>query len=317
MFDSPPSALAVVVVNYGSSALLEQNLVPLARSLAASGRGATIVVVDNLTDRDERARVTGLAAREGWLVELPAANLGFGAGINLGVERAIEAGATTFLLLNPDATISAADATALAMRSAAKPTELLSPRITRPDGSPWFSGADLCLDDGRIHSAARRQPGTGPRVEPWLSGACLVVSDTLWRLVDGFDAEYFLYWEDVDLSHRVQAAGGSVRVCSDLLAVHSEGGTQGGGHESAGGSKSSAYYYYSVRNRMLFAVRNLARDDVRQWRRRIVPIAYETLLQGGRRELLRAGRVIAAVRGVRDAAAIARRALRPSGRPSP
>jgi hypothetical protein len=74
--ESPPASnapagfdlLAIVVVNYGSSALLANNLVPLARSTS----GATVVVVDNFTDDAERARVVELACRESWEVVLPA-----------------------------------------------------------------------------------------------------------------------------------------------------------------------------------------------------------------------------------------------------
>lgn len=302
-----PAPFAVVVVNYGSSALLEQNLVPLSRSLL--GQPSVVVVVDNPTDEVERSRVVELAHLEGWLVELPDSNVGFGAGMNLGVARAAAAGATTFVLVNPDATIPADDVSSLVRQSRSSPMQLLAPLIVRPDGTPWFSGADLYLDEGRIRSSARRAQFAGARVEPWLSGACLVASDTLWRRVGGFAADYFLYWEDVDLSHRVQAAGGSVRVSHEARAVHAEGGTQGGGHQSAGGSKSPAYYYYGVRNRMLFAVANLSPREVRLWRQRMIPVAWETLLQGGRRELLRPTRVAAALRGLRHGWTIARRGL--------
>jgi GT2 family glycosyltransferase len=302
-----PAPFAVVVVNYGSSSLLEQNLAPLTRALA--GQSFVVVVVDNPTDAAERSRVIELARLEGWFVELSDSNIGFGAGVNLGVARATVAEADTFVLVNPDATIPAADVVTLVRESRSSPLQLLAPLIVRPDGTPWFSGADLYLDEGRIRSSARREQFAGARLEPWLSGACLVVSDTLWRRVGGFAPDYFLYWEDVDLSHRVQAAGGSVRVCHEAIAVHAEGGTQGGEHQSAGGSKSPAYYYYGVRNRMLFAVANLGPREVRLWRQRMIPVAWETLLQGGRRELLRPTRVAAAIRGLRHGWAIARRGL--------
>ena len=50
-------------------------------------------------------------------------------------------------------------------------------------------------------------------------------------------------------------------------------------------------------------------DTVRLWRQRMIPVAWETLLQGGRRELLRPTRVAAAIRGLRHGWAIARRGL--------
>ena len=59
--------LAVIVVNFGSSALLEANLVPLARALP----GARVVVVDNRTSDAERVAVLALAARESWETVTP------------------------------------------------------------------------------------------------------------------------------------------------------------------------------------------------------------------------------------------------------
>jgi GT2 family glycosyltransferase len=303
---APPGRFSIVVVNYGSSALLEQNLVPVARAVP----DAQVVIVDNFTDSAERQRTVALVEREGWQAVLPDGNTGFGAGMNLGVARARELGATSYLLLNPDATIAREQLAGLRERSREHPLALLSPRILRSDGSVWFDGADLYPRDGRIRATRNRPTAGGPRWEPWLSGACLLITDRLWQLVGGFDESYFLYWEDVDLSYRVAQAGGSIELCRDLVAVHDEGGTQGVSHRGASHPKSATYYYYNIRNRMLFAARNLRADDVRRWRRNIIPTAYEVLLQGGRRQFLQSpDPLLAALRGIRDGLRIARRAL--------
>src|SRR4051812_18259879 len=97
--------LAVIVVGYGSSRLLEQNLAPLSRRLD----GARTVVVDNRTTDEERQTMRRLSAAEGWELVEPDGNLGFGLGMNAGAERALAEGATHLLLLNPDATIEPAD----------------------------------------------------------------------------------------------------------------------------------------------------------------------------------------------------------------
>ena len=299
--------LAIIVVSYGSAALLERNLVPLTRALPAAG----VVIVDNFTSETERERVRGLAAREGWHTVLPAENTGFGAGMNAGVLRAQQGGATTFLLLNPDATIAADQVGLLLERVVRHPLTLVSPRVLRSDGSVWFDGADLYLNDGRIRATRRRPEFAPARYVPWLSGACLLLTDQLWRLVDGFSEEYFLYWEDVDLSYRVAHAGGATEVCREVSAVHDEGGTQQAVVPGARTPKSADYYYYNIRNRLIFAAKNLRSDDLRRWRRVSLPIAWEVLLQGGRRQFLRSLRPFAAAaRGVRDGQAIARRELR-------
>ena len=90
--------VAIVVVNYASADLLRENLAPLARS----ARSIEVVVVDNFSTAVERADVISLASAENWRTVLPTSNLGFGAGMNAGVELAQSQGAEFLLLLNPD-----------------------------------------------------------------------------------------------------------------------------------------------------------------------------------------------------------------------
>jgi GT2 family glycosyltransferase len=296
-----PRSTAVIVVNYGSSALLSANLAPLSRARP----GLLVVVVDNFTSDGEVTRVSALARAEGWEVVLSPDNVGFGAGMNLGAARALELGARALVLLNPDAVLSPASLDALGGAVEAEPSVMVAPRILRPDGSVWFDGSDLYLDDGRIRSRRRRLEGA--RVEEWLSGACVALSAELWERCGGFDEGYFLYWEDVDLSRRVTRAGGALRVAGDIDVVHAEGGTQGDGAEETGQAKSSTYYYFNIRNRMLFASRHLDDESVRRWGRQALPIAWEVLLQGGRRQLLTSpSTLLIALRAVRDGRRIAR-----------
>lgn len=300
MVNLTQGSLGVIVVNYGSSALLVENLVPLGRALPE----AHIVVVDNLTSAAERSTVVALAETEGWSVELPDSNTGFGVGVNLGAARALRDGARQLLILNPDATIEANAARELVARASAAPLTLLCPRIVRPDGSTWFDGADLHLVDGRLRNP-RHRPAEG--WEPWLTGACLMASSELWELVGGFDDDYFLYWEDVDLSHRVLLAGGDVLVCDDIVATHAEGGTQGEGHASAGLAKSDTYYYFAIRNRLLFAGKHLDDEGLARWLGNARAVAWETLLQGGRRQFLTSlSPLFAARRALRDGRRLAR-----------
>ncbi|MDQ0743982.1 GT2 family glycosyltransferase [Clavibacter sp. B3I6] len=294
-----PALLAVVVVNYGSADLVRENVLPLVERLD----DALLVIVDNRTTDAERERVRALAAHPSSRVHgvYPDGNTGFGTGMNIGVEAARGLGAREFLLLNPDATIEPDQLAVLREAVAADPLALVAPLILRPDGSTWFRGSDLYLADGRIRSAARRAQHPGLAVEPWLTGACLLVTDELWTRVGGFSDDYFLYWEDVDLSRKVVEAGGRLRVVEEAVAVHAEGGTQSAGHESAGQAKSGTYYYHNIRNRLLYGARHLDAAALRRWRLLTPVIAYEVLLQGGRRQFAHpVAPVTAAVRGILD-----------------
>lgn len=298
--------LAVVVVNYASAALLESTLVPLGRA----DPDLSVVVVDNRSTDEERGRAVALGAVEGWTVLTPATNTGFGAGMNLGVAAAFERGADAVLLLNPDATISLESVRVLERAVEADPMLLAAPRIDRPDGTLWSAGHDLDLRDGSMRSRRRRIPGVP--VQEWLTGACLMVSRRLWEAVGGFADAYFLYWEDVDLSARVLAAGGRLAVLEDAVAVHAEGGTQGAGIRSAGTAKSPGYYYFNVRNRAVYAALRLTGEDRARWRRQDLRVLWAVVRQGGRRQVLLAPHrsLLPAWRGLRDGRRAARALVR-------
>lgn len=278
----PHPRCAVVVVSYGSADLLVANLLRVSRE----NPSLSVYVVDNPTTEAERGRVRALCTEHGWAGLYPETNLGFGEGSNRGVERALDDGAQQVMLLNPDAYVDAGSLSLLQEAVTRDPLCLAAPRVLSAAGDVWSAGVDLLLDTGRMRGWARRDDGRAPaRSLPWVSGACLLLSADLWRRVGGFDPDYFLYWEDVDLSARVQQRGGSVRVVPEAVALHDEGAT----HRTSGASaaKSPVYYYYNVRNRMVFATKHLDAADVRRWRQSSLGEARQVLLRGGRRQLLR------------------------------
>ncbi|MEU4361796.1 glycosyltransferase [Promicromonospora sp. NPDC023987] len=265
--------VALVVVNYGSSGLLATNL---PRTVGESG--VRVVVVDSLSGPGERAAVARLATQHGWELLTPATNVGFGGGSNLGATHALATGSRVLVFLNPDAWTDPAGLGVLAAAARSRDRALVAPRIHRPDGSVYSRGLTyLHRADGTM-SGRRRSPDD----VPWLSGACLALGAGLWGELGGFDEDYFLYWEDVDLSWRALALDARLEVVDDVQVVHDEGGTQ----ESRGRAKSETYYRYDIRNRMLFARKNLGPAEVRRWRRALPRAARAVALRGGRRQFV-------------------------------
>jgi N-acetylglucosaminyl-diphospho-decaprenol L-rhamnosyltransferase len=280
--------IGIVVVNFGSHALIERNLA----GLDPAALGAQIVVVDNLRSAADSRAMADVALRHGWLLHETGSNAGFGTAVNVGAGLAIDRGCDVLVIVNPDLAVSAEVLTELATAVRADPKVMISPRIVRPDGTVWFEGGFISLD----HARTRSVPGPDTdRTPGWLSGACLAVHRELWTAVGGFDDDYFLYWEDVDLSYRVTQTGGRLLVRHDLLAVHDVGGTQ---HSAEQRAKSPVYYYYNCRNRLLFAAKHLNRSDRWRWSLRTPVDLRRVLLRGGRRQLLTPWRsLLPAVRG--------------------
>lgn len=277
-----PDQAWVVVVNYGSHDLLEENLVHFDAEVR-------IVVVDNYHSDLERATVRALCERNSWLLVALEVNGGFGSGCNAGIRAAREAGAVNVVLVNPDARLTADVLTALSDQLYADPMVLVSPVMVTSTGAPHFHGSQVLLRDGRMRGRTWAEP-PGPVLlrsddegRDWLSGACLGFSIVLWEEAGGLAEDYFLYWEDVDFSQRCVEAGADLCLRRDLVVVHDEGATHGTRGSRA---RSSVYYYYNCRNRLVYGARHLRRAQLLRWLVATPRQSWQILLRGGRRQLL-------------------------------
>ncbi len=73
-----------------------------------------------------------------------------------------------------------------------------------------------------------------------LAGAFLMVKKELLLQLNGFDEDYFLYGEDIDLSYRIQKAGFENRYFSETGIIHFKG------ESSAGTSLNRVEYFYKA-----------------------------------------------------------------------
>ncbi|HEX3907423.1 MAG TPA: glycosyltransferase family 2 protein [Mycobacteriales bacterium] len=206
--------LAVVVVAYHGAGDLDRCLEPVASSL-------DVVVVDNSSDPD----VAAVARRHGCRYVDSGANLGFAAGVNLGVSQL--APDVDVLLLNPDAVISVDEVRALGAALAADSSlAAVSPRLVDE------SGAEQRVE-WPFPSPARmwREALGGTRFvdEPadFVVGAVLLLRRTAWEDVGGFDERFFLYAEEVDWQRRAVQRGWSSGVAVEAVATHRGAGTSG------------------------------------------------------------------------------------------
>lgn len=290
------TGVGIVVVTAGFPDLLEDNLRGLGRSVP-SGR---IVVVDNFSGLAQREATTAVCARTGWTLLAPGLDLGFAAAINAAVRLLRSRGCTLLLLLDPAVRIDEQGVLALAEGCAADPQRILTPRIVGADGAGWFGGGRVDIRRGRTLT-----DGDADSSAPagWLSGACLMIHGSLWDWLDGFDETYFRHWEDVDLSWRCVAAGGSLAVRDDVRVVRGAGGRGGAG-------SSPLDIYASCRNRLVFAARHLGRRHLLRWLLLSPAYAMELLRSGGGAPARPAGPlVVAAVRGTAAGATLALRSL--------
>ena len=307
--------MAIVVVNYDSAPLVAANLAAL--SLADDYE---VVLVDNDAGKAARSAAAHLAASCGWTFVPQPHNRGFGAGANAGVRVALDGGAEVVLLVNPD--VSASEGALRELAAAVGPDTAVHPRVSDASGRIAFTGSVLDLRTGDTRGVGSAKPlrralGRWRRVlaaesrdvVPWLPATCLALHRaTLARLHDRpFADDFFMYWEDVELSARLRAAGVQLRVLADVEVVHDSGATQ----QRGAGGKSALYYRYTCRNRLLYGARMLSRRRLFLWVLATPLSSWDVLLRGGgRRRVLRdPASVRAAVRGTLEGLGVALGAL--------
>src|SRR3954471_21907512 len=222
--DSPTMSVSVVVVTHRSAATVAHTLDCTARLPVHE-----VVVVDNDSPDETVAVVEAHMPVNGRLVRQP--NLGFGAGNNAGV-RALTTPADAVLFLNPDAAIEPNDLRTLLRRMTADDTVgVVGPRMFRsgvPIGSSGREATALTEIERALPSPVRkllpRRPAspdearTGP--VGYVEGACMLVRRKAFDEVGGFDEQFFLFFEELDLAQRMVRAGWTVELVAEAAAEH-------------------------------------------------------------------------------------------------
>lgn len=194
-------------------------LADFTRSLAAATTAPVeLVVVDNGSEAEVADRV---AAEAGGRVVRTGENLGYGGGANAGARGADQ----PFLVVaNPDVVWEPGSLDVLLDAAARHPDAgALGPALLNEDGTVYPSARELpSLTQGAGHAVLgkvwpgnpwtrayqRRQETAGTeRHAGWLSGACLLLRREAFEAVGGFDDDYFMFFEDVDLGERLALSG--------------------------------------------------------------------------------------------------------------
>lgn len=181
-------------------------------------------------------------------------NLGFAAGNNVGIRRALERGADWVLLLNNDAVAEPGLADALEGAALQRPDAgMLACKILFPDGrTVQFAGGRFDAwrgYSGRLTGHGKRDRYFDLREVGRGDGAALAVSREAIERVGLMDESLFLYVEDVEWSLRVRAAGYAIVFVPDARVRHK-------GSSATGGHASTTNLYYDTRNTIVVAERH-------------------------------------------------------------
>lgn len=170
-------------------------------------------------------------------------NLGFGAGVNLGSRSA---SGRYFFFLNPDAEIISADLQRVIREfESGSQVAIMGAKIIDDHGKTqdWIAGTSITPwqiiknNLGLDHNAWIKKQKEKLSVD-WVSGGAMLIRKDVFQQLGGFDENFFLYWEDVDLCRRARKLDYGI-LYFPALAVRHRGG------QSFSGPKKQKEYYYS------------------------------------------------------------------------
>ena len=190
-----PIDAEVLIVSYNSAEFIRRCLPTVAGAMP----GVPVAIREHGSDPVALGAIERVVAAHASFVRLEydASNPGFGAGCN-----ALAAGsrADWLVFLNPDTEV-------IAWIEGSPPDRSIVGATMVDSGPPGdHSGRSYRFVDEVARSWLRRR-GAVPDGRGFVSGAALMIQRQCFQELGGFDARYFLFYEDIDLCLRANAAG--------------------------------------------------------------------------------------------------------------
>ena len=228
-----PARWAAVVINYEAGPLLTDAVRSV---LAESSAGPVEVVVVDNGSHDGSIDQLLRAFPDVQVIASPG-NVGYARAANLGIAATR---APVVAVLNPDTKLEQGTASAMLARLDTQPrVAACGPRVKNPDGTDYPSARVVpSLWVGFMHAVLapfrpdnkytaryhqRSADPSRPRVVDWLSGSAIFLRRSALDAIGGWDEDYFMYFEDVDLCWRLRRAGWEVAYEPGGVVWHVQG----------------------------------------------------------------------------------------------
>ncbi|RAJ13016.1 glycosyltransferase family 2 protein [Olleya aquimaris] len=218
--------LSIIILNYNVRYFLELCLQSV--EAAITNLEAEIIVVDN-NSHDDSCQMVKQKFPNVILIENKD-NLGFSKGNNIGVQHAK---GEYLCILNPDTVVPEDCFEELFEFSKIKNdlglfacklidgTGVFLPESKRHIPTPTVAIKKILGFDTSYYASKIKENSTG--IVPVLVGAFMMVKRDVYNQVGGFDEDYFMYGEDIDLSYKVQQAGFDNMYYGPVQVIHFKG----------------------------------------------------------------------------------------------
>ena len=219
--------LAIIVLNWNGA----DDALNCVESLQQQTLRPEIIIVDNNSSDDSVERFEDHVKsqkKDAPILIKNSQNLGFAGGINNGLVYARKQGFEYIGVLNPDAIADKHWLKSLYTELTSHPSAgIATGLLLRRDGNTIDTSGDFYTTWGLPGPRNRDEPTVNAPNQPGeifgATGGGALYRTAMLNDIGLFDEDFFMYYEDVDLSFRAQLAGWKVRYTPKAIAYHKVG----------------------------------------------------------------------------------------------
>lgn len=182
--------ISIIIVNYNSGNYLLGCLTSIRKNLSINYE--VIIVDNNSQDNSFKGCQEMFSELKNFIFIQSGSNLGFSKGNNLGIKHA---NGSIFHFLNPDTELSG-DMNKDYQRVLSEPDFIYVNPLRNPDGK-MVKSEHLIPTIGNYFKALL---GMGDK---WFIGASVIISKENYSKIKGWNEQYWMYYEDVDLFYKI------------------------------------------------------------------------------------------------------------------
>lgn len=217
-------ALSVIVVNYKSRAFLEKCISSVFKNVKEIA--FEVILINN--DAESISFSSDFSQKMDVKVINSGKNIGFGKACNAGSKKAK---GEVLLFLNPDAEIATKNIKLLLDQFSNNPKlGIIGPKLLAAENraQEWSAGKEVTLPmlikNNLGFTAGKKIWESTEKVScAWVSGAAMFIRKSLFERLQGFDEDFFMYFEDIDLCLRARQVGSDVVYYPNFKVKHLSG----------------------------------------------------------------------------------------------
>lgn len=234
-----------LILNYNCA---DESLELYSQLKAFYNKELQILVIDNCSEKEDVIKLRNRIPNQELL--LSSKNLGYAGGNNIGIDRALMAGAEYIWILNPDIRVSRESLTILLKTITADVNlaavgarihQRLNENLIFSDGEVIDAEVSFHTHHKNFNRKSHEVPLKIDYDVDYIDGSCILLNSKALKDVGKFPEEYFLYFEETDWCTRAKRKDWKLAV-NRAAKVYNLTST-----------KKEIYHYYYTRNKLYFA----------------------------------------------------------------